>query len=94
VKPGSTITVTELARNLRHYINRVALRGDRFTLLRGGEAVAELTPVPKGVRLGDLPDILKNLPHLTPEEALSFEEDLEAIRAELNRAVPRDPWEP
>jgi len=93
MKPGSTITATELARNLRHYLNRVAFRGDRFTVLRGGEPVAELTPVPRGVRIGDLPEIFRNLPHLAPEEARSFGDDLDAVRAELNRVLPRDPWE-
>lgn len=41
-------TVTEVARNFAEYINRVAFGGERFLLMRGKRAVAELRPVPKG----------------------------------------------
>lgn len=93
MEPAIRVTVTEFARNLSDFINRVAYRRERFVLIRGGEPVAEIGPTPRGVRMGDLPEILGNLPHLTPEEARRFGEDLEEIRAELNREPPRDPWE-
>lgn len=67
-----TIAVTEMARRLSDYINRVAYQGERFLLVRGNKTVAELHPVPQGTRLGDLPALLEGLPRLTVEEADVF----------------------
>lgn len=86
-------TVTEVLRNFSDYINRVAYRGERFVLLRGGRPVAELTPLPSGTRLGDLPDLLESLPRLSPEEAEAFAGDLDRARDELLEHEPRSPWE-
>jgi len=85
-------TVTEVLRNFSDYINRVAYRGERFVLVRGGRPVAELTPLPSGTRLGDLPDLLESLPRLSPDEAEAFAGDLERARDELLEHEPRDPW--
>jgi antitoxin (DNA-binding transcriptional repressor) of toxin-antitoxin stability system len=90
---GSKPTVTEVARNFADYVNRVAYGGERFILMRGGKAVAELVPVPAGKPLSELPELLASLPHLSQEEAESFEKDLAAARAELNRLPVQDPWE-
>jgi len=87
-------SVAEVARNFAEYLDRVAHRGETFVLMQGGKPVAELRPVMAGRRLGELPDLLASLPRLTEDEAASFDEDLTAARAELNRAVIRDPWEP
>lgn len=86
-------TVTEVIRNFADYINRVAYRGERFILVRGGKTVAELTPVPSGTRLGDLPGLLESLPRLSEEEAGAFAEDLECARSELGRHPVEDRWE-
>lgn len=86
-------TVTEVLRNFSDYINRVAYRGERFVLLRGGRPVAELTPLPSGTRLGDLPDLLESLPRLSPEEAEAFAGDLDRARDEILEYEPRSPWE-
>ena len=67
-----TIAVTEMARRLSDYINRVAYQGERFLLVRGNKTVAELHPEPQGTRLGDLPALLEGLPRLTVEEADAF----------------------
>ena len=72
---------------------RVAYRGERLVLMRGGKAVAELSPVPAGTKLRDLPAILESLPRLSPEEATAFGEDLDRARSELGAAPPGDPWE-
>jgi len=40
--------------------------------------------VPKGKPLRELPSLLASLPHLSEEEAASFERDLAEMRAELN----------
>ena len=88
-------TVTEVARNFAEYVNRVAFKGERFTLVRGGKPVAELTPVPAGKRLGDLPALLASLPRLSEAEAFAFEDDLERGRAGLlhDGHGERDPWD-
>ena len=62
-------SVTDVARNFADFVNRVAFRGERFTLVRGGRAVAELVPAPPSRRLGDLPAMLAGLPRLKPEDA-------------------------
>jgi antitoxin (DNA-binding transcriptional repressor) of toxin-antitoxin stability system len=86
-------TVTEVLRNFSDYINRVAYRGERFVLTRGGRAVAELVPAPPaGRRLAELPAVLASLPRLGPEEAESFADDLERIRAPAEATMPGDPW--
>ena len=86
-------SVTEVARNFADYVNRVAYGGERFILMRGKKPVAELSPVPVGRSLRELPDFLASLPHLSAEEASSFDADLAAMRDELARSPVRDPWE-
>jgi antitoxin (DNA-binding transcriptional repressor) of toxin-antitoxin stability system len=86
-------SVTEVARNFAEYINRVAFRGERFVLMRGKKAVAELRPVPSGKRLGDLPELMSSLPRLGADEAERLAIDLERVQAELRERSPRDPWE-
>lgn len=88
-----TTTVTDVLRNFSDYVNRVAYRGERFVLTRGGREVAELVPVaPAGSRLAELADVLRSLPRLSPDEAERFAADLERVRDELNRHAPEDPW--
>lgn len=86
-------SVTEVIRNFADYINRVAYRRERFILVRGGKPVAELSPVPAGTRLGDLPALLESLPRLSPDEAEAFAEDLARARSELEAHPPEDAWE-
>lgn len=87
-------TVTELLRNFSDYISRVMYRGERFVVTRGGKPVAELSPLPLGTRLGDLPTLLESIPRLEPEDAGSFAEDLAEARRELGARPPGDPWAP
>jgi antitoxin (DNA-binding transcriptional repressor) of toxin-antitoxin stability system len=89
----SSPSVTEVARNFAEYVNRVAFRGERFVLMRGRRAVAELRPVPMGMRLGDLPALLASLPRLSPEDAAAFEDDLGTARGQLGALPEHDPWE-
>lgn len=89
-----TATVTDVLRNFSDYLNRVAYRGERFVLTRGGKEVAELTPVaPAGSRLGDLPEVLRSLPRLGVDEAERLADDLGEIRDRANRESPGDPWD-
>jgi antitoxin (DNA-binding transcriptional repressor) of toxin-antitoxin stability system len=86
-------SVTEVARNFAEFINRVAFRGERFVLMRGKKAVAELRPVPTGKRLRELPELLASLPRLGSDEADALARDLERAGAELRRQTIVDPWE-
>lgn len=79
---ATTISGTEIARNFAAFVNRVAYRGERFLLVRGNKPVAELGPVPRGARLGDLPALPAALPRLSEEEARQFADDLDTVRAE------------
>lgn len=89
-----TSSVTEVARHFADYINRVALRGERFILTRGKKPVAELRPVlPTGGCLGDLSEVLASLPRLSDGDAAAFAEDLTRARRELSERPMRDPWE-
>ncbi len=73
------ITSTEAARNFSEILNAVNYKGARYTVVRGGKAVAEINPVgaekTEEKTLSDLPQILKKLPRLG-KEAAAFEQDL------------------
>jgi antitoxin (DNA-binding transcriptional repressor) of toxin-antitoxin stability system len=86
------VSVTEVARNFADFVNRVAFRGERFVLVRGGREVAELSPVAGGRRLGDLPGLVSRLPRLTSEEAESFGTDVEKGRRDQGLGEGADPW--
>jgi prevent-host-death family protein len=87
------LSVTDIARNFSEYINRVAYKGDRFILMKSGREVAELKPVPKGRRLSELAVLLKTSARLTPNEAESFEADIEAARKDMNKSEVSHPWD-
>jgi antitoxin (DNA-binding transcriptional repressor) of toxin-antitoxin stability system len=89
---ASHSTVTEVARNFADYINRVAFRGERFVLTRGGRPVAELAPLPMGKRLSELPAVLASLPPLGSGEAEALEADLALARESLRAVEVPDPW--
>jgi antitoxin (DNA-binding transcriptional repressor) of toxin-antitoxin stability system len=63
---GKTISATEAARHFSDLLNKVGFRGERYTIARGGKAIARLTPVTSQItrRLGELPDLLRKLPSL------------------------------
>ena len=88
-----TISVTEAVRNFADFINRVAYRGEHFVLERGGRPVARLVPVPQAGRLGDLPELLANVPALGQEEAEAFARDVEDAFGRLPPLAEDDPWE-
>jgi antitoxin (DNA-binding transcriptional repressor) of toxin-antitoxin stability system len=87
-----TLSVTEMARNLADILNRVLYRRERFRLVRGGRPVADVLPVPSGMGLARLPDLIQGLPQLDEEEAASFSADLDEARREMDTGEPRDPW--
>ena len=83
--------VSEVASNFSGYLDRVA-HGEHFVLMLGDQPVAELRPVPSVRRLGELPELLASLPHLSPDELDAFESDLEEARNVLSSLAVRDPW--
>lgn len=89
----SDVSISDVSRNFADFINRVAYRGESFTLFRGKKPVAELRPVPAARKLGELKSILNSLPRLSEKESESLLKDLEAIRTEGNREMLGDPWE-
>lgn len=88
-----SVTATELARNLAEYLNRVAYRGESFVVQRGSRAVAELRPVPSGIRGADFLARYRSLPHLTPTEAAALAQDIDAARKELGQIPVGSPWD-
>lgn len=86
-------SVTDVLRNFSDYLNRIAYRGERFLLIRGGKPVAELSPVPGGRRLGELPALLESLPSLDEGDAGRFAAELDDARGELDHGPTRDPWQ-
>lgn len=91
--PTNELSLTEAVRNFSDYIGRVAYRHESFVLCKGRRAVAELRPVPTGRRLGDLPGVLRALPHLANEDAVAYGKDVEAARIALDASGAREPWE-
>ena len=87
-----TLTVTEAVRHFSDYVSRVAYRHESFVLCKGRKPVAELRPVPGGRRLGDLPDVLRSVPHLSKRDAMAFAKDVEASRKARANDALRDPW--
>ena len=86
------VSITEVSRHFSDYLNRVAYQGEEFLLLRGKKFVAELRPIPKGKRLGELPDLWQSLPHLSTKEADGLLKDLRLAKAQLRKRTIRDPW--
>lgn len=89
----SHVTVTELARHFADYVNRVAYRRESFTLVRGNKPLAELRPLPVGVRLSELPALIASLPRLSESEAADFSTDLSSAQSELAGTEVRDAWQ-
>ncbi len=88
----NVLTVTEAIRHFSDYVSRVAYRNESFVLCKGKKAVAELRPLPSGRRLGDLPSILRSVPHLPVDDVTSFAEDVDMARTSLANNKLRDPW--
>ena len=74
------VTATEAARNFSELLNRVRFAGETFVILRGGEAVGQLTPVEPS-RAPTLRDLVRFLEQ-TEQPDDQFGSDLEAIQAE------------
>jgi antitoxin (DNA-binding transcriptional repressor) of toxin-antitoxin stability system len=89
---SKTLTVTEMSRKFADYINRVSYRRESFTLIRGNRPVAEVRPVPSGIKMSELPAFFASLPRLSAEDAEQFAEDIEYARRSA-MIEDYDPWE-
>src|SRR5262245_36172221 len=82
------LSATDAARRFSEVLNRVAYRGERFVIERGGEAVCEIVPARRGfLSLAELAEMLASLP--TPDPA--YWSDVSKAIAEQPR-VPDSPW--
>jgi antitoxin (DNA-binding transcriptional repressor) of toxin-antitoxin stability system len=84
----TTITATELARNLSDILNRVRYKGERFLVQRGGETIAALEPPEprKVLTVGELVEVLGDW--RMPE---GLADAIEDARAALG-PMPEPPW--
>lgn len=89
-------TLTEAERNISDLLKRVVECGETVLLTREGHVVGRIVPEPvKKARTGkEFAEMWKKLPHLSPEEAEAWGEDIEEMRRIWNRPqIPQDPWE-
>lgn len=87
---SKTLTVTEAARAFSDLINRVRYNGESTVLLKGGKPVAKIIPISENLSGQALAEAWAALPHLSPEDAASFETDLAGAKKTLPSA--RDKW--
>jgi antitoxin (DNA-binding transcriptional repressor) of toxin-antitoxin stability system len=87
-----TITATELARNLRQVLDRLATEGEEIVVERNREQVARLLPGPaRQTALEAMADLYRTLPE---DAAATWEADSRRGRwrgSRLDKGV-RDPW--
>jgi antitoxin (DNA-binding transcriptional repressor) of toxin-antitoxin stability system len=90
---GKTISATEAARQFSDLLNRVGFRGERYTIARGGRAIAHLTPANSPVtrRVGEVPDLLKKLPSLG-KDAVPFARQVSRGIRRAPRLPRKVPW--
>lgn len=84
-------SVTDVARNFSEVVTRVAVRGERVELVRGGRVIAAIVPAPEGVPARALPEMLRGLPRLGRREATNMGRAISSGRGKLR--PPRSPWD-
>jgi antitoxin (DNA-binding transcriptional repressor) of toxin-antitoxin stability system len=87
-----TITATELARNLRRILDRLAAEGEEIIIERNHQQIARLVPGPgRQTALEAMADLYRTLPD---DAAATWEADSKRVRfkgRKLDQGV-RDPW--
>jgi antitoxin (DNA-binding transcriptional repressor) of toxin-antitoxin stability system len=90
-----TISATEVVRNFSELLNQIKFRKERYTILRGGKAIASLGPATSQgspVTVGNLLTLCRQLPSLG-EDARDFEREIERSRRKAPQ-IPKGPkWE-
>ena len=84
------ISVTEAARHFSELIGRVFYKGESALLLKGGKPMAKVIPVRRPKMGRELAKLWSKLPHLSHEDAIAFEHDLEEARKKI--PAVRNPW--
>ncbi len=79
--PAQSVSITDAARNLSDFVNRVAYRKESFYLIRGRRPVAELRPVPQGRSWKELEECAGSWPRLDPPALASLRNDLIRLRS-------------
>ena len=76
------VKATEAVRSFSDIINRVYYKGESFDIQKGNNIVARITPTENkpSVEVKNLDELLKNGPHLDPEEAEQIIKEVEEIR--------------
>lgn len=87
------VTISQASGHFTEYLNQVIASGERFVLIEAGEEVAELAPVHSTKNLGELPALLRSLPHLTLVQADDFANDLADHVLKDEPLSPNGPWE-
>jgi antitoxin (DNA-binding transcriptional repressor) of toxin-antitoxin stability system len=90
--PKKTITATELARNLRQVLDRLAVEGEEVVIERNHQRIARLVPGPgRQTALEAMADLYRTL---TPDAAANWLQDVgrETDSATDARDEIRDPW--
>jgi antitoxin (DNA-binding transcriptional repressor) of toxin-antitoxin stability system len=85
-----TITATELARNLRQVLDRLAVGGEEIVIERNHQMVARILPgTARQTALEAMADLYRTL----PEDAAAgwLESGRQALASRLDKGV-RDPW--
>ena len=90
---GKPISATDAVRNFSELLNHVRFRRRRYTIMRGGKPVAELGPAeaPASRTLGELPDLLRQMPSLG-DDAETFRRDVERAARKAPRLPRRPAW--
>jgi antitoxin (DNA-binding transcriptional repressor) of toxin-antitoxin stability system len=84
-----TITATELARNLRQILDRLAIEGEEVEIERNNRRIARLVPGPgRQTALEAMADLYRTL---APEAAEGWAEAGKEMGESVEKGV-RDPW--
>jgi len=89
--PVKQITVTEAARNFSELVSRVHYQGGTTILVKGGKPMVKLTPASRPKTGRELAALWPTRPALSPDEATSFERDMNDSRKRLGPHVSK--WE-
>ena len=85
-----TITATELARNLRQVLDRLAIGGEEIEIERNHQRIARLVPGPgKQTAMEAMADLYRTL---TPGAASGWAEAGKEMDERVEKGV-RDPWD-
>jgi antitoxin (DNA-binding transcriptional repressor) of toxin-antitoxin stability system len=83
------ITVTEASRNFSELVSRVHYQGETTILVKGGKPMVKLSPANRPKTGRELSALWTKRPALIPNEAATFERDLNISRDRLGPFASR-----